>query len=364
MLACIGTVVSCTKKEEGVTPDPVVKNALAKYTATVDPTDAFTYSFKNQSEGYKRLEWRFGDDTLTTVVDPVHTYLNTGKFTVDLKAFSETNNESRRFYDINIQPDTILKIVPTKTAVAGESKYTLSTKFPLKSADWTFKDVIPNKTFKTDGAVPQSVNYSLIPDNIHTITVTAKSTKGSTVTVTKPNTTAEGYVLEVTQQRTSVTINPAGADNASSSTENFTKLFDGNRLTKMYKGGFRGAFINQQGYFEMTFDTPQKCIFYAVGNANDSPERDPKSWNIQGSLDGVTWTVLDTRTIAKNFKDQWYAKLPSATDNDNESTGWKNRIWYFGIKNGAFYKYYRWYITDLWSGDNFQSGEFKLYKQQ
>lgn len=35
LLGCIGTIVSCTKKEEGVTPDPVVSNAEAAFVANL-----------------------------------------------------------------------------------------------------------------------------------------------------------------------------------------------------------------------------------------------------------------------------------------------------------------------------------------
>ena len=31
-------------------------------------------------------------------------------------------------------------------------------------------------------------------------------------------------------------------------------------------------------------------------SADDSPQRDPKSWTLQGSTDGTTWVTLDTRS--------------------------------------------------------------------
>jgi hypothetical protein len=34
---------------------------------------------------------------------------------------------------------------------------------------------------------------------------------------------------------------------------------------------------------------------YRVGAADDTPERDPTSWVLQGSNDGVSWVTLDTR---------------------------------------------------------------------
>lgn len=35
---------------------------------------------------------------------------------------------------------------------------------------------------------------------------------------------------------------------------------------------------------------------YAITSANDAPGRDPRDWTLQGSHDGVTWTIIDTRT--------------------------------------------------------------------
>ncbi|MEU8610563.1 GH92 family glycosyl hydrolase [Actinoplanes sp. NPDC048791] len=35
---------------------------------------------------------------------------------------------------------------------------------------------------------------------------------------------------------------------------------------------------------------------YTLTSADDSPQRDPKSWTLQGSADGTTWVTLDTRS--------------------------------------------------------------------
>jgi hypothetical protein len=35
---------------------------------------------------------------------------------------------------------------------------------------------------------------------------------------------------------------------------------------------------------------------YTIASGNDAPDRDPKSWVLEGSADGTTWTALDTRT--------------------------------------------------------------------
>lgn len=54
---------------------------------------------------------------------------------------------------------------------------------------------------------------------------------------------------------------------------------------------------------------PQVIKRYTVTSANDVPARDPKSWNVRGSQDGVSWTWLDSRsneTFANRFQVNTY----------------------------------------------------------
>jgi chondroitinase B-like protein len=44
------------------------------------------------------------------------------------------------------------------------------------------------------------------------------------------------------------------------------------------------------------FGSPPSATGYRWATANDSAERDPISWSVQGSNDGATWITLDTRT--------------------------------------------------------------------
>ncbi|MEN0129272.1 MAG: glycoside hydrolase domain-containing protein, partial [Brevundimonas sp.] len=48
---------------------------------------------------------------------------------------------------------------------------------------------------------------------------------------------------------------------------------------------------------------------YSLTSANDDATRDPKSWNLQGSADGQSWTTIDTQTgqtFASRFQTQSY----------------------------------------------------------
>ena len=46
---------------------------------------------------------------------------------------------------------------------------------------------------------------------------------------------------------------------------------------------------------QLAYDHPQVINAYSLTSANDAPERDPKDWQIQGSNNGTSWTVLDIR---------------------------------------------------------------------
>jgi len=88
LLLFAGALSSCEKDQPtNIVDEGAVINPIANFQAIKDPNDAFSYSFKNLSSKYERLEWRFGDDTLSTEDSPSHVYLATGKYQVDLKHF-------------------------------------------------------------------------------------------------------------------------------------------------------------------------------------------------------------------------------------------------------------------------------------
>jgi hypothetical protein len=90
-----------------------------------------------------------------------------------------------------------------------------------------------------------------------------------------------------------VTNGPGGAVTAqyndSPSGEGIANLMDGKVSTKYLT--FHGtAWVRWKGAAAM------KVVSYALTSANDVPGRDPRSWNLQGSTDGSTWTLLDARS--------------------------------------------------------------------
>ncbi|MET0634507.1 MAG: DUF1735 domain-containing protein [Chitinophagaceae bacterium] len=73
--------------------------------------------------------------------------------------------------------------------------------------------------------------------------------------------------------------------------EGSLKLVDGEINTKYLYFGF-----NPDGWFQLQFPTPQTVGAYTFTSGDDAPGRDPKTWTLDGSNDGVNWTTVDTRT--------------------------------------------------------------------
>ncbi|QJR80683.1 carbohydrate-binding protein [Alteromonas pelagimontana] len=78
--------------------------------------------------------------------------------------------------------------------------------------------------------------------------------------------------------------------NDSPANEGAENAFDDDTTTK-YLTFHASAWLQYQ-----TADFAYPASGYRITSANDAPERDPMSWNFQGSSDGVTWTTLDSRS--------------------------------------------------------------------
>lgn len=81
-------------------------------------------------------------------------------------------------------------------------------------------------------------------------------------------------------------------DTQSPSAEGIAAATDGNSATKWCVEN-KGAEVTA----EVTYDGKAAPLTeYTLVSANDVPDRDPKDWEVQGSLDGKQWKTIDTRT--------------------------------------------------------------------
>jgi hypothetical protein len=371
LLFCMGAVVSsCSKKVDAVIPDAEIVNPVSSYTVTPDAADGFTYTFENTSKNYTKLEWRFGDDSVSVEDKPTHVYVTTGdpsfnpkwNYQVDLKTTSRTGNISHKYTNIPVTPDNILQIKAVATGVTTPTTAQLKFSFAIKGtpvkATWTFVDAASfttsAKTEVIEGVAASNfeVVRSVSTGTFNSVSVRVTTNKGSFVTVQR-NVTTGGLVENVTGNRLSWT---PSQDNISNANENSQKLVDGNVDTKFLVGGSFGSFTYPLRC-TFIFLTPQKIKLYAIGNANDAATRDPKSWTLEGSNDGgASWTQMDAVTMAKNFAD---------TNKDlgaNDTNKWK-KLFYFPIPGEPQeYSMVRLNITANWGDGLLQFAEFQLFR--
>ncbi|WP_404825721.1 GH92 family glycosyl hydrolase [Plantactinospora soyae] len=94
------------------------------------------------------------------------------------------------------------------------------------------------------------------------------------------------------------------------------------------------------GWIRVRLDEPVAIVHYALTSANDAPERDPRSWTLQGSADGAEWTTLDSRT-GQEFGERFQTRE-------------------YRFENSTKYPYYRLNVSAIGSGGITQLAELQL----
>src|SRR5690606_26635434 len=76
------------------------------------------------------------------------------------------------------------------------------------------------------------------------------------------------------------------------------------------------SFVPEGTYYEVQFNGGVRHAIngYTITSANDAHERDPYSWTLSGSNDGINFTVVDTRT-AQDFADFHETRLYEFNNN-------------------------------------------------
>ncbi len=88
------------------------------------------------------------------------------------------------------------------------------------------------------------------------------------------------------------------------STELIGRLNDGNRTTC-----YHAEFSEPVSIF-VNYDQPVSINTYAITASKNEPTRDPATWTLEGSNDGDTWTLLDSRSeqsFSHRYATQFYA---------------------------------------------------------
>ena len=129
-------------------------------------------------------------------------------------------------------------------------------------------------------------------------TVSANTASGSTANGTESAAGLNPLRIRTTGGTASSGQNTAGNEGAD-------KAFDGSTSTKWFNGTGATDWLQYRFASGKRYPLSQ----YKISSANDVPARDPVSWEILGSNDGVNWTTLDTRTgqsFAARFQTNTY----------------------------------------------------------
>lgn len=78
-----------------------------------------------------------------------------------------------------------------------------------------------------------------------------------------------------------------------------TRAYDGSDSTKWLDFNFPSSQGSPTGQSILVIQFPAPVTFdsYSWVTGNDVPERDPISWRLEVSSDGMTWTTIDTRSV-------------------------------------------------------------------
>ena len=330
-LMSVTTIVSCSKSEDTIAEPETFERPFVDF-EIVPGDDPFTYTFENKSKNYEKLEWRFGDDSLSSDVSPVHLYMRDGEYDVNLTATSKDGSTARKLLKVNVNADSIFKLSAVKTGIPNQVKFSIGTEADVAGSLWSF-----------GGEGNENVAEPIVTfkeGTLNPFTLKVTTNKGSITEITKLAST-EGIVSNITYAVSlEVTKDNGGGKNAN---EGSLKTIDNNIDTKLYLGDWGGSWT-----MNFTFPAKTEIKFYGIGSANDSPDRDPKTWTLEGSNDGQNWTVLDTRSLTKNFYDQAGGKY--------------KQMQYFSVANPQAFLYYKYHLTANFGSSAVQFSEFRLFK--
>ncbi|HEX8609284.1 MAG TPA: DUF5013 domain-containing protein [Pedobacter sp.] len=153
--------------------------------------DPFTFEFKNKSSNFKTVEWRFGDDSLSTEASPTHLFLSDGRYEVVLTATSESGAKARKLVVLTIDASKFANVVALPNGTANTVNFKINAPTEIQSVKWDFGDAS-----SSDQSEPAKTYES---GKLFNAKAVFKTKKGSQGTITKMI-TSEGSVVEVTNQ--------------------------------------------------------------------------------------------------------------------------------------------------------------------
>ena len=321
------TLLSC--KEESVpAPEPEEPKPSAGFSMVqVSEDDPFTYSFTNEGDNYSLVRWEFGDDSVSLDDSPTHTFLRTGEFRIKLRTENSQGFWAETETVVNIVPDSLIEVLATPKP-GGSLDLSVAANLAVDSIFW-YKGVGVGGEFLNNN---ETVNISVAPGQFEDYTLRVKTPNGSIAEISRMLTDL-GVVSDVTDRGVlSVSRDNDGGKFAG---EGSLKLTDNDIQTKFLQFNYVGDL-----WFQLDFYEPLILGAYTLTSANDVPDRDPKNWKLEGSMDEHTWTLLDERTD-ENFEERFQTKT-------------------YTFDNHEAYRFYRVSVTSVKAGGLFQVAEWRM----
>jgi hypothetical protein len=149
-------------------------------------------------------------------------------------------------------------------------------------ANWATLDTRSAQPAFAPGEIRRNQISNTTPYYYYRLAVTATQGGGSA-----------GVALAELRLWTRDTPDSAAAHHTDNDNEIALRAFDGSTATKWYASALGGT-----GWLRYSFGggAGWPLSEYRLASANDASQRDPRDWTVQGSNDGVNWTVIDTRS--------------------------------------------------------------------
>lgn len=316
------------KEEPAATLEPDEPKPTANFTlAQTAEDDPFTYSFTNGGSNYALVRWEFGDDSVSLDNSPSHTFLRTGDFRVTLRTENSQGFWAESETMISINPDSLIEVATTPQP-NGSLDLSISTDIAIDSVFW-YKGVgIGGEFLTNDGQLNIAVEAGQFAD----YTLRVKTPNGSFAQISRLLTDL-GVVRDVTGN--GILTVSRDNDGGKFAGEGSLKLTDNDTQTKFLQFNFVGDL-----WWQLDFYDPVILGAYTFTSGNDAPERDPKNWKLEGSMDEVSWTLLDERND-EEFESRFLTKT-------------------YTFNNSNAYRYYRLSVTAVVNSGLFQLGEFRI----
>ena len=127
------------------------------------------------------------------------------------------------------------------------------------------------------------------------------------------------------------------ASKPGTSPESMTGAFDQSLDTKWFASGTQTPWLS----YRFAGTTTRVVTSYNIASANDVPQRDPRSWVLEGSNNGSTWTALNTQT--------------------NQTFATRKLLKSYTVASSAGYNQYRLRVTANNGSADFQLSEVQLF---